>query len=228
MIRPTCLYDSCTKKSSHLTLADRPDLKGHCREHQSTISGLWCEFENCGGPRYTPGSDYCLTHHNQVLKGEVLKPRGAKPWQASFEHGTSGGYSNYKCRCEKCTDAWNTYCAQSKVTRRKSFVADESTEHGLERTYQAGCACSECKSAHTVYSREIYTIRKQREAMPVQTACDCCGLEYSKRLVTDHEHGTTNIRGLLCHSCNTGIGKLGDNLEGLLKAVDYLQRYEIP
>jgi hypothetical protein len=41
----------------------------------------------------------------------------------------------------------------------------------------------------------------------------------------DHCHETGKIRGLLCHSCNTGIGKLGDNLEGLQKAVSYLERF---
>tara|TARA_R100000742_G_C4257386_1_gene75248 strand:+ start:391 stop:546 length:156 start_codon:yes stop_codon:yes gene_type:complete len=30
-------------------------------------------------------------------------------------------------------------------------------------------------------------------------------------------------RGWLCSNCNTGIGKLGDNIEGVQKAVDYLE-----
>ena len=36
----------------------------------------------------------------------------------------------------------------------------------------------------------------------------------------------TAIRGVLCQQCNTGIGLLGDDLEGALKAVEYLRRYE--
>ncbi len=31
-------------------------------------------------------------------------------------------------------------------------------------------------------------------------------------------------RGLLCGECNTAIGKLGDSVEGLLLAVEYLGR----
>jgi hypothetical protein len=38
----------------------------------------------------------------------------------------------------------------------------------------------------------------------------------------DHDHDTGAVRGLLCHSCNTAIGALGDNLAGLQRAVDYL------
>lgn len=41
----------------------------------------------------------------------------------------------------------------------------------------------------------------------------------------DHCHQTGQIRGLLCHDCNTGIGKLGDSPEALKKAVDYLERF---
>ena len=42
----------------------------------------------------------------------------------------------------------------------------------------------------------------------------------------DHCHQTGNIRGLLCFDCNSGIGKLGDNLEGLMRAVRYLEAIE--
>ena len=41
---------------------------------------------------------------------------------------------------------------------------------------------------------------------------------------TDHCHETGVVRGILCADCNTGIGKLGDTIEGLLQAVEYLKR----
>lgn len=55
--------------------------------------------------------------------------------------------------------------------------------------------------------------------------CACCGKAISGSSVrVDHCHATGYVRGLLCHECNTGIGLLGDNLDGLLKAVRYLQQ----
>lgn len=50
--------------------------------------------------------------------------------------------------------------------------------------------------------------------------CQCCETRLSK--VVDHCHETGTIRGVLCQKCNVGIGQLGDNLEGLQKAIQYL------
>ena len=33
----------------------------------------------------------------------------------------------------------------------------------------------------------------------------------------DHDHETGTFRGWVDHLCNQGIGKLGDNLEGVLE-----------
>lgn len=54
--------------------------------------------------------------------------------------------------------------------------------------------------------------------------CECCGAMPSKRLHFDHCHVTGRFRGWLCGKCNTGIGLLGDSLETVMLAVQYLQR----
>lgn len=41
---------------------------------------------------------------------------------------------------------------------------------------------------------------------------------------TDHCHITNRIRGILCHSCNTGLGHFRDDISVLNTAVEYLKK----
>lgn len=53
--------------------------------------------------------------------------------------------------------------------------------------------------------------------------CGICGSKPDKvRLAVDHDHRTGKIRGLLCDSCNRGLGQLGDSEEVLISALEYL------
>ena len=40
----------------------------------------------------------------------------------------------------------------------------------------------------------------------------------------DHCHDTGKVRGLVCNKCNSGLGLLGDNLDSLMAAVNYLKK----
>lgn len=62
---------------------------------------------------------------------------------------------------------------------------------------------------------------------PRSENCDCCGrpewLE-TRAFALEHDHVTGAFRGWLCWHCNTGLGLLGDSVEGLEKALAYLKR----
>ena len=81
----------------------------------------------------------------------------------------------------------------------------------------------ECLSCYSKQLREYYHIRKKHKVPELGTPCECCG-STKQKLHWDHCHETHEHRGWICNNCNTGIGKLGDNIEGVLKAVDYLAR----
>ena len=58
--------------------------------------------------------------------------------------------------------------------------------------------------------------------------CAICGrheTEFNRRLDTDHNHDTDELRGLLCSNCNFGIGNLQDDAELCLKAYQYLRKH---
>ena len=74
----------------------------------------------------------------------------------------------------------------------------------------------------SIYRRHNYGLDDEAfdrlcAAYPV---CGVCGQQ--TELDTDHCHKTGRVRGRLCTNCNTAIGKLGDDIPGLMKALEYL------
>ena len=58
--------------------------------------------------------------------------------------------------------------------------------------------------------------------------CACCGTDTpgGNGWQVDHCHDSDELRGILCHSCNVGIGHLGDNVDGVWQAMLYLVKHE--
>lgn len=52
--------------------------------------------------------------------------------------------------------------------------------------------------------------------------CAICSKSVDGRLHVDHDHETKVVRGLLCGTCNRGLGMYQDKPELLRKAADYL------
>lgn len=67
---------------------------------------------------------------------------------------------------------------------------------------------------------------EQYEQMAVSQgyACAICHQVPDHRLFIDHNHSTSQVRGLLCRSCNTAIGLLKDNAQFLASAITYLTK----
>lgn len=67
----------------------------------------------------------------------------------------------------------------------------------------------------------------QKMIISQQSKCAICDKEAKfgrYGLVVDHCHITGQVRGLLCNTCNSGIGMLKDSLDLVYKAADYLVR----
>src|SRR5260221_5785339 len=78
--------------------------------------------------------------------------------------------------------------------------------------------CRACIKAHSKVTSYLKKI-----APPKPKVCECCGL-VPRKWCLDHDHTTNTFRGWLCDKCTTGLGKLGDNIEGLKKGLEYLIR----
>jgi hypothetical protein len=91
-----------------------------------------------------------------------------------------------------------------------------ATRHGI-KTYLK-TRCRDCTSHD---ARIACQLRKLFAAPPPFSPCECCARS-PERLFLDHDHRTELFRGWLCRECNSGLGFLGDNAEGLARATMYL------
>jgi hypothetical protein len=97
----------------------------------------------------------------------------------------------------------------------KEWIQAKGRKHHLKRRYNITPQEYETKLASQDYK------------------CAICGKDASdnKRggkldpLHIDHCHKTKQIRGLLCHQCNSGLGQFKDNISHIQKAIDYLRKH---
>jgi len=56
-------------------------------------------------------------------------------------------------------------------------------------------------------------------------ACAVCGSLFTEVPRVDHNHETNEVRELLCHNCNSGLGLFKENASTLANAIAYLNRW---
>lgn len=90
-------------------------------------------------------------------------------------------------------------------------------------------ACRECynEARRGQKMRQVYgiTVEQYEEMLARQDGgCAICGATPGLRsLAIDHDHETYVVRGLLCGSCNNGVGRFQDSPVLLRRAADYLE-----
>lgn len=102
-------------------------------------------------------------------------------------------------------------------------------KYGHTLRLKSNRSCYEC--AKVAPHKRRYDLRRRgipEPLYPEPKVCECCGRpEPTRALAVDHCHESGKFRGWLCTQCNTGMGKLGDNIAGLKKALAYLERAEV-
>ena len=115
-------------------------------------------------------------------------------------------------------------CNTVKENSEFSFYKNRHTDNGYRLMVNTNC-----RSCAQLRSKERSAIKKKfKDIKPPEFGqpCECCGKPVTRNWQLDHCHDTGDFRGWLCKQCNTGLGNLGDNLQSLQLAVEYLQRAE--
>lgn len=118
-----------------------------------------------------------------------------------------------------------------QITREKNKKKMASWRKRNPEKARASYMRYKWKNIDKVRERDRIIKRNRWGAFPTRpepTLCECCGKPPGRRsLDLDHDHITGRFRGWLCVNCNSGIGKLGDTVHGLRRAIDYLEISEL-
>jgi hypothetical protein len=122
--------------------------------------------------------------------------------------------------------AWTERNAERDKTRRDEYRAEHRDER-IEYNRRYRTENAEEIRLRRLAQRYGITVEWLEERLPL--GCAICGVAdgegsgVKNRLHVDHDHATGVARGLLCHSCNTGIGSLRDDPKLVIAAVRYLK-----
>lgn len=134
-------------------------------------------------------------------------------------------------RCPKCEAAkprddfygirkrsgWCKDC--TKVRTAAYYAANKDKQAAAHRQWVANnrerVAAHKARSAYGLSVEEYEQLKRERK-------CAICG--NTERLRIDHCHVSERVRGVLCDSCNKGLGFFKDDPARLRAAVRYLKR----
>jgi len=158
--------------------------------------------------------------------GKLIDETGNTYGRLTAVEHLGGHPAKWRCDCE---------CGN------KAIVRGDSLRKGL--TKSCGCLQKEVAAAiaksravyegETSYEKHIHknyglTPEKHLAMQEAQDySCAICGKhedELGYKLRVDHNHDSGKVRGLLCNGCNTSLGHFGDSVDGLQKAIDYLNK----
>lgn len=104
-----------------------------------------------------------------------------------------------------------THRESEKLHRKQRYAKHKETELSTNARWRA-------RNPH--YMRRLRGLPEPTRPTPAK--CECCLKQKATHL--DHDHITGKFRGWLCGSCNRGLGQLGDNVYGIMRAMSYLTR----
>lgn len=136
-------------------------------------------------------------------------------------------------RTKRCSICYKKWREETKEQRKKEFREYQKKWYeenkprilvkALERSKNLPFAKRKDYIIRSKYGIGIEEYNSMLEKCDNQ--CQVCGKPHSeeKPLHIDHDHKTGKVRGLLCNSCNYGLGFFKDDIEIMKKATKYLE-----
>ena len=133
----------------------------------------------------------------------------------------------YTCRCKLCRNEasykWN------RANKEKVKEANLKNREKRKEFYDSEKGIISSRSAHLKRMYKITLEDYEKLSEEQNHVCFICGKgemnNKNKVLCVDHNHETGKVRGLLCGRCNSALGQLDENINNLLRMVEYIEKY---
>lgn len=139
-------------------------------------------------------------------------------------HKDSSKVNGHRNICKKC---YKLYTSREDVRNRRleyhkkyDLIFKEKRKEYRDRTKEKA---KERSRKHSLKKKYNLT-EEQYTEMCIKQNNRCLICSEEANLVVDHSHLTSEIRGLLCTKCNTGLGMFRDNTLFLESAINYLKQ----
>ena len=113
-----------------------------------------------------------------------------------------------------CKAEWQSSDKERKNAYNRAYYA--RIGHVAKRQYH--------RDYHLKRTYDLSTKEYDKMYQEQNGRCAICDAPHDV-LCVDHNHTTSEVRGLLCKNCNSGIGKLSDSPALLHRAISYLNYY---
>lgn len=143
-------------------------------------------------------------------------------------------YDAGKQQLKRCTK-----CFEEKENTLRNFAGNTSGTDGFmapKKGLKKGVRrlrpeCRDCGSKVAAGKKVAMAFAKENDIpykAPEHSVCAICqgGRKDGDELVWDHDHKKNVFRGYCHNSCNRSVGVLGDDVEGLLRALNYVLETE--
>jgi len=132
-------------------------------------------------------------------------------------------YQANKDRLKEKAKKWREENPEQEKENNKSWVEKNRERHNeLGRNWRKNNP-DKVRNMHLKQNYGI-TLEEYNKILESQGfCCGLCGKAADKVLHVDHCHKTGKVRGLLCHSCNTSLGKFNEDPALLRKAADWCE-----
>lgn len=190
-----------------------------------------CEVPGCG--RTARARGLCSTHYQRHLKGRSVYDYAIKAVPEAGE-----------CSVRGCTDTGRTrgMCSFHYLRFYNGLPLD--TPRVDTRRYRgrscllsqcsnrAGGARGLCKSHSNWAGKYKFSPLQAIQILNSGYPCDICGVRITSETVNvDHDHSCCPgqdtcgecLRGILCRSCNRGLGSFGDDISSIRRVLQYLE-----